>query len=188
MNRSGSILAVVLVCAFSVGSAWADRYAETIQVFQNAGESGAFFDRAYGYAVFPTIGKAGLVLGGAGGKGRVYVGGQHIGNTTMGQVTLGLLAGGQAFSMIVFFEDERAFREFTSGTFEFSAEANAVAVTAGAAAKASTAGSSAGASGTRTNANTVGQYYRGMATFTVVRGGLMFEAALGGAAFTYEPL
>lgn len=184
--RATSLGLLLLFLPFS--QALADKFAETVQVFKNAGESAGFFDTAYGYAVFPTIGKAGLVIGGAGGKGRVYRAGQHVGNTTMGQVTVGFLAGGQAFSMIVFLEDERAFREFTTGTFEFSAEANAVAITAGASAKASTAGTAAGASGTQKHATTVGRYRKGMATFTVAKGGLMYEAALGGANFTYEPL
>ena len=171
-----------------LGSAIADKYAETVEVFKNAGQSGAYFDNAYGYALFPTIGKAGLVVGGAAGKGRVYVGGKHVGNAEMGQVTIGLQAGGQAYSMIVFFEDERAFREFSSGTFAFGAQATAVAITAGASAQASTSGSSAGASGGKNNATTAGGYTKGMAVFTVAKGGLMYEASIGGAGFTYEPL
>jgi lipid-binding SYLF domain-containing protein len=182
-----ALLGAVLFVGVS-GAANADKYADTVEVFKNAGESGAFFDDAYGYAVFPTIGKAGLVLGAAGGKGRVYVGGEHVGNTEMRQVTVGFQAGGQAYSMIIFFQDERAFEEFRSGTFEFGAEATAVAITAGASAKASTAGSSAGASGGRHDANTVGSYRKGMAVFSVVKGGLMYEASVGGAKFEYQPL
>lgn len=178
-----------LLFVLPIGNVLAGEYEETISIFKNAGESAAYFDNAYGYAVFPTIGKAGLIVGGAGGKGRVYSGGRHVGNTQMGQVTIGLQAGGQAYSMIIFFQDQRAFKEFTSGTFEFGAEATAVAITAGASAKASTAGSSAGASGGKHDAKTVGGgYNKGMATFTVAKGGLMFEATIGGANFEYEPL
>lgn len=89
--------------------------------------------------------------------------------------------------MIVFLEDERAFREFTSGTFTFSAQAKAVAITAAAGATASTGGSSAGASGGQRDAATVGEFNRGVATFTVARGGLMYEASIGGARFSYRP-
>ena len=94
----------------------------------------------------------------------------------------------EAGTWIVFLEDERAFREFTSGTFEFSAQAKAVAITAGASATASTGGSSAGASGGQRDATTVGEFFRGMATFTVARGGLMYEASIGGAKFKFRPL
>ena len=120
--------------------------------------------------------------------GRVYVGGKHVGNTEFGQVTVGFQAGGQAYSMIVFLEDERAFREFTSGSFKFGADATAVAITAGASAGASSAGSSAGASTGTNDVSTVGRYYKGTATFTVAKGGLMFEASIAGGGFTYEPL
>ncbi len=181
------LLAFVLFFA-PFSHAAADKYADTIEVFKAAGQSGVYFDSAHGYAVFPTIGKAGLVVGGAAGKGRVYVGEKHVGNSEMGQVTIGFQAGGQAYSMIIFFEDERAFREFTSGTFEFGAQASAVAITAGASASASTAGASAGASGGKNNAATAGGYHKGMAVFTVAKGGLMYEASIGGAGFTYEPL
>jgi lipid-binding SYLF domain-containing protein len=181
------MLGLVLLMA-PFGSALADKYADTIEIFRNAGESGAYFDKSYGYAVFPTIAKAGLGVGGAGGKGRVYVDGEHVGNAEFAQLTVGLQAGGQAYSMIVFFEDERAFREFASGSFKFGAGASAVAITAGASAEASTTGTSAGASTDKRDATTVGGYQRGIATFTVAKGGLMYEASLAGGGFTYTPL
>ena len=108
-----------------------DKYGETIKMFQDAGESGAYFGSAYGYAIFPTIGKAGLGVGGAHGKGKVYRGGQVVGKTTMNQLSFGWQAGAQGYSLIMFFEDERAFNEFTAGNFEFGAKASAVAITAG---------------------------------------------------------
>jgi hypothetical protein len=103
----------------------------------------------------------------------------------MTQVTLGFQLGGQAFSQIIFFEDQRAFRQFTDGNFEFGAQAQAVAITAAATAAATTTGASAGASTGRHDAKTSGRYYRGMATFTVAKGGLMYEASLGGQKFSY---
>ncbi len=117
-----------------------DKYKETITVFKNAGESGEFFNKSYGYAVFPTIGKGGIGIGGAYGKGQVYENNNHVGNSQMAQLTIGLQLGGQAYSQIIFLEDKRAFDEFTNGNFEFSAEASAVAITAGASASATTTG------------------------------------------------
>lgn len=179
---------IFFIVLFSASNAWADRFQDTIEVFRNAGESGNFFENSYGYAVFPTVGRAGIGIGGARGSGQVYVDGKHVGNSTMTQLTVGLQLGAQGYSMIVFFEDARAFDEFTSGTFEFSAQAKAVAITAGASATASTAGSSAGASGGRSDATTVGGFNRGLAIFTVARGGLMYEASIGGARFSFTPL
>lgn len=169
-------------------TAWADEYDEAIKVFKEAGQSGKFFEKAYGYAVFPTIGKGGIGIGGAHGKGRVYVGGKHVGDTSMTQLTAGFQLGGQAFSQIIFFEDKRAFDEFTGGNFEFGAQATAVAITAGASAGTSTTGTSAGASGGEHDAATVGKYYKGMAVFTVAKGGLMYEATVGGQKFNYKAL
>jgi lipid-binding SYLF domain-containing protein len=181
------IRALLVLSLLTASLAWADDYDDTIKVFKEAGESGAFFQKAYGYAVFPTIGKGGLVIGGAHGKGRVYVGGKHVGDTTMTQVTIGAQLGGQAYSQIIFFEDKRAFDEFTSGNFEFGAQATAVAITAGASATATTAGTSAGASTSKKDAKTVGAYNKGMAVFTVAKGGLMYEASIGGQKFSYKP-
>ena len=172
-------------------AAWAeDSYTAAIDSFKAAGESGQFFDKSYGYAVFPTIGKGGIGIGGAHGKGRVYAQGRHVGDTKMTQVTMGFQLGGQAFSQIIFFEDERAFQSFTSGNFEFSAQATAVALTAGVSAEANTGGGmAAGASGGRNDATTThGGFRKGMAIFTIAKGGLMYEAVLGGQKFSYTPL
>ena len=188
LNRILAVICAVLMAALAV-PALADGYDDARQVFQNAGASGKYFDSAYGYALFPTIGKGGIGIGGAGGKGRVFVGGAHVGNTSVAQVTVGFQLGGQAYSMIIFFEDERAFREFSSGNFEFGAQATAVAITAGASAGASTAGGgTAGASGGKNDATTAGDYSRGLAVFTVAKGGLMYEATIGGMKFGYKPV
>lgn len=170
------------------GPALADKYDDTVDLFRNAGASNAFFGNSYGYAVFPTIGKAGFGVGGARGKGRVFVRGNHVADTTMNQLSVGFQIGGQGFSQIIFFEDERAFREFSTGNFEFGANASAVAITAGASASASTAGATAGASGGKKDATTAGSsYYKGMKVFTITKGGLMYEASIGGQKFSYRP-
>jgi lipid-binding SYLF domain-containing protein len=181
------LVIILLLIALPFAYVHADEYKDTINVFKQAGESGRFFDNAYGYVVFPTIGKGGIGLGGAYGKGRVYTHGTYVGDTKMTQVTIGLQLGGQAYSQIIFLQDKRAFDEFTSGNFEFGAQATAVAITAGASASAGTAGAAAGASGGEHDATTVGQYYKGMAVFTVAKGGLMFEASVGGQKFEYSP-
>ena len=183
LRNSLYLFTFLLILPFT--SAWADAYQDALKVFRGAGESGQYFDTSYAYALFPTIGKAGIGIGGAHGKGRVYAQGKHVGDTKMTQVTIGLQLGGQAFSQIIFFQDKRAFDEFTSGNFEFGAQATAVAITAGASAAATTTGSSAGASGGRHDATTIGGYHKGMATFTVAKGGLMYEASIGGQKFSY---
>ncbi|MDP5052270.1 MAG: hypothetical protein NWP69_00655, partial [Congregibacter sp.] len=101
-----------------------------------------------------------------------------------------LQMGAQAFSQMIFLEDERAFQSFTSGNFEFSAQATAVAITAGVSAEANTGGGTAvGASGGRNDASVSNSGYRkGLAIFTIARGGLMYEASIGGQKFTYKPL
>jgi lipid-binding SYLF domain-containing protein len=181
---------VFLLLALPFAQASADEYSDTINVFKNAGESGTFFAKSYGYAVYPTIGKGGIGIGGAYGKGRVYTEGAYVGDTSVTQLSVGFQLGGQAYSQIIFFKDKRAFDEFTGGNFEFGAEASAVAITAGASAEATTTGSSAGASGGKHDATTTtagSGYYKGMAVFTVAKGGLMYEASIGGQKFSYTP-
>src|SRR3984957_17137084 len=125
-------MSVVLVFAsFSAGVARADSYDDAIHTFKEAGKSGTFFAKAYGYAVFPTVGGAGFVIGAAHGKGRVYAHGKLTGDTTVNLLSAGFQAGAKAYSEIIFFEDKRALEEFESGHFQFGADASAVAVTAG---------------------------------------------------------
>jgi len=166
--------------------ALADSYSDTVGLFKNAGASAAFFKSSYGYAVFPTIGKGGLVVGAAHGNGRVYHGGKYVGDTSMTQLSVGFQAGGQAYSEIIFLQDQRAFDEFTSGNFSFSGNVSAVAITAGASASAGTEGSTAGASGGKKDATTAGGYQKGVAVFTIAKGGLMYEASVAGQKFSYK--
>jgi lipid-binding SYLF domain-containing protein len=178
------LAAALLLCSPAL---WADSYTDATGLFRNAGESSRFFEKSYGYAVFPTIGKAGLVVGGAHGSGRVYVHGKYVGNVTVNQLSAGFQAGGQAYSQIVFFEDRRAFEQFTKGNFEFGADVNAVAITAAAGGSVGTTGASAEASGGMKDALTAGGYYKGLAVFTVVKGGAMYQATVAGQKFSYTP-
>ena len=168
--------------------AYADNYTDTIAVFKKAGASAGFFKSAYAYAVFPTVGEGGFIVGAAVGKGRVYVHRRLVGDTTMTQISAGFQAGGKAYSQIIFFEDKRALDEFQSGSFEFSAGASVTAITASAGASAGTTGASANASGTVDNATTAAPgYIKGMAVFTIAKGGLMYAATLAGQKYSYKP-
>jgi lipid-binding SYLF domain-containing protein len=126
----------------------------------------SFFDKAYAYAIFPSVGKGGMGIGGAYGTGLVYRAGKMIGHTSMTQVTIGFQFGGEAYREIIFFENAKAFNTFKNGDLKFSAQASAVAATAGAAAKTS--------------------YANNIAVFTLIKGGLMYEASIGGQSFSFE--
>jgi len=181
-----SLLIAIFAWNFS-SLAHADGYSDTIEVFRKSPAVQPFFEDAYGYAVFPTVGKGGLGIGGAYGKGQVYRGGKVTGTASLVKATIGFQLGGQAFSEIIFFQDKRAYDEFTSGNFEFDAAVSAVAITAGAQAKAGTEGATAGASaGPSTGAQAETHYRKGMAVFVYTKGGLMYEAAIGGQKFHFE--
>jgi lipid-binding SYLF domain-containing protein len=177
---------MILVSNFS-NLAQADNYSNTIEVFKKSQAVQPFFKNAYGYAVFPTIGKAGIGIGGAYGKGQVYRGGKVTGTTSLIKASIGFQLGGQVFSEIIFFQDKRAYDEFTGGNFEFDAAASAVAITAGVQVKAGTEGATAGASaGPATGAQAETSYRKGMVVFVHAKGGLMYEAAIGGQKFSYK--
>ena len=179
------ILTVILAMAMSI-PAMADSYTNTIKIYRDSAAVQPFFKSAYGYAVFPTIGKGGFVVGGSYGKGQVYRGGKVTGETSLIKASIGFQAGGQAFSEIIFFEDKRAYDEFTSGNFEFDAAASAVAITAGVQGKAGTEGATASATaGPATGVQAETNYHKGMVVFTHAKGGLMFEAAIGGQKFSF---
>ena len=125
-------------------------------------------------------------VGAAHGKGHVYRQGKNVGNTSMTQLSVGFQAGGQTYSEIIFFQDQRAFDEFTSGNFSFSGNESAVVITAGASASAGTGGSTAGASGGKKDATTAGEYQEGVAVFTIAKGGLMYDASVSGQKFAYK--
>jgi lipid-binding SYLF domain-containing protein len=126
-----------------------------------------WFDKAHGYAIFPSVGKAGLFVGGAHGKGQVYEAKKQIGYSMVTQGTIGLQIGAQVFSEVIFFKDKTALDAFKEGNWEAGAQATAVAVKQGASADA--------------------DYSEGVKIFTLIDGGLMAEAAVGGQKFSYEP-
>jgi len=184
-----SILMIMFILALALANpVQADKFTNTIDIYKKSEAVQPFFKNAYGYAVFPTVGKAGIGIGGSYGKGQVYKGGKVTGEVSLIKGSIGFQLGGQAFSQMIFFEDKRAYDEFTSGEFEFDASASAVAITAGAQAKAGTEGATAGASaGPATGAQAKISYHKGMAVFVHTKGGLMYEASIGGQKFTFKP-
>ncbi|WP_394132410.1 YSC84-related protein [Shewanella maritima] len=184
-----TMLSIAILSLVAVSSSvFADNssYSEAITNFKKAPETREFFNNAYGYAIFPTVGKGGFGIGAAYGKGRVYRGGAHTGNSSLSQISIGFQLGGQAYSEIIFFQTAKAYNSFTSGSFEFSAQASAVAINVGASAQAGTTGNSAGAGQGGSNHSAAASYVNGMAIFTAAKGGLMYEAALAGQSFTFD--
>lgn len=163
-------LCLILLSSFAFADekseAIADAQAALDAFMQEDNSLAGEIDGAAGYAVFNKIGKGGLIIGGAGGKGVVYDSGAPVGVTSLTQVTIGFQAGGQTFSELIIFKTEQALRDFQGGNFALSAQATAVAATAGAAATA--------------------PYTNGVKIITMVKGGLMYEASVGGQQFTFE--
>jgi len=179
------IFRTMVVLLLGSGVAYADEYDDTIDLFKHAGESALFFKDCYAYAVFPTIGAGGLIVGGARGVGQVYVHDRLTGDAVMTQLTIGFQAGGKAYSEIVFFQDKQYLDQFESGKFEFAVGASAVAITAAASASVGTDRASSEASRGARDATTNGDYQTGMAVFTIAKGGFMFAADIAGEKFAY---
>jgi lipid-binding SYLF domain-containing protein len=127
-----------------------------------------YFKNSQGYAVLPSVGKGAIGVGGAHGNGFVYERGKLIGKTSLTQVTVGLQLGGQAYSEIVFLQDKAAMDSFKKGKLKLDAQASAVAVTA--------------------RAGLDLPYRNGVAIATMAKGGLMYEASVGGQKFSFNPL
>ncbi|MFQ5757532.1 MAG: YSC84-related protein [Acidiferrobacterales bacterium] len=141
---------------------------KTVHAFEKNDPSlAALFRNSHGYVVFPKIGKGGAIIGGARGKGLVYEKGAVIGEASLTQVTVGLVLGGETFSQVIFFENQKALARFKENRLEFAAQATATAVNAGSGAQH--------------------QFDNGMAVYTMARKGAMGEAAIGGQKFHYTP-
>jgi lipid-binding SYLF domain-containing protein len=126
------------------------------------------FNNAYAYVILPNVGKGGIGIGGAAGNGAAFRKGSLVGMAKMTQVTIGFQWGGQAYREVIFFETQADFDRFKEDRFELAAQASAVAATAGASANA--------------------KYKNGVMIFTQAKGGLMYEASIGGQKFKYRPL
>jgi lipid-binding SYLF domain-containing protein len=170
-NLGGWFSVLLMLFASTTVAGWdPDETAEAKQAvaeFKKADPSlKRFFSAAHAYAVFPTVGKGGFGIGGAYGSGLVFKGGHVVGETSVTQLTIGFQLGGQAYREIIFFEDKAAFDDFKDGNFELSAQASAVAATFGASADA--------------------DFDNGVAVFTLAKGGLMYEASIGGQKFSFD--
>ncbi len=161
------LLPLVSLVAVLVGGD-ADAQATIAKFKEKDPDLGKVFAEAYGYAVFPTVGKGGIGIGGARGKGFVYEHGRLIGRSTLTQVTIGFQLGGQAYSEVVFLKDKDAMDSYKRGRLKLDGQASAVAVTARAALDLA--------------------YRNGVAIVTMAKGGLMYEASVGGQKFSFHPL
>lgn len=170
-----ALIAFTLLVTGVVAQAWSPDSGDKMelsvaQAIINAKEKdpalAAWFDDAYAYAVFPKVGKGGIGIGGARGKGIVIHGDSTVATTTLSQLTIGFQLGGQVYSEFIMFKDKTAFDHFARGNFEMGAQVSAVAITLGASADAN--------------------YDGGVAVFTITEGGLMYEATVGGQKFKYE--
>ena len=150
------------------GSGASKKVELTIEKFKAIPELGAFFEEANGYAVFPNVAKAGIGIGAASGKGEVFQNHIYIGSTSVKQLSIGFQLGAQAFSEIIFFKDARDVDRFTQGNFELGAQASAVLIKQG--------------------VSTETAYSNGVAIFTIAKGGLMYEASVGGQKFSFNPV
>ena len=171
--RTLSIVAGLATCLAMPSGASADATVKEAKNAVNAFRKAdpglkKFFDKSAGYAVFPNVAKGGLVVGGAGGSGVLFVNGKAVGKTTLSQVSIGAQVGGQAYYEIIFFETAETLAAFKKGEWTLAAQVSAVAITAGASANA--------------------DYKEGVAVFTLSKGGAMAEASVGGQKFSYAPM
>jgi hypothetical protein len=170
MNRTVKAIALVLALGLYISADQATGAGGASALFTHAGQSADSFYKGYAYAIFPPVGKAGYVVGGAHGCGRVYEHGKRIGAVD--------------FSEIVFFEDRHARDAFTAESYEFNVGANVVAITAAASASTGAVGVSEGASGGKHDAATAGTARKGVAALTIVKGGLKYDATNARQRFT----
>lgn len=177
MKKLNVILLMMMVCTLGTTSIFGQSESKKNKIIADASTSKtefikadplmkSIFSNAHGYVIFPNVGKGGVGVGGAAGNGAVYEKGQLIGMAKLSQLSIGLQAGGQAYREVIFFESKAAMDRFKDSKFEFSAQVSAVAVKAGASGNA--------------------KYTDGVMVFTMQKGGLMYEASVGGQKFTFH--
>jgi lipid-binding SYLF domain-containing protein len=170
LTIAAGLAAFLALPGVAAAEATLDETKDAVKVLKAAdpGLQKKFFDHAAGYAVFPSVGKGGLIIGGAGGSGYLFQKGKAVGKVTLSQVTIGAQVGGQAYYEIIFFETAEALASFKKGEWTMAAQVSAVALSSGASADA--------------------KYKEGVAVFTLSKGGAMAEASVGGQNFTFKPL
>jgi len=170
MKTKITFIAISLVFFLYTGTAQendVNKATEAIKEFKETNSKiNKFFNSAFGYAVFPGVGKGGLGVGGAAGKGTIFKRGVPVADTKLSQLTIGFQAGGQKYAEVIFFENAKAYERFVSNKFEFAAQVSAVALKSGVSLDA--------------------EYTDGMLVFTRAIGGLMYEASIGGQKFKTE--
>lgn len=170
---AGLIAALTLAGTLAAAAAEADHLdsdvRDTMQRLQQSNPKiQKLFTEAYGYAVFPTVGKGAIGIGGAEGRGQVFERGALIGSAKLVQGTVGVQLGAQSYSEVIFFESEKALNEFKDGKTAISAALSAAVAADGAGAEA--------------------KYQHGVLVYTMQRSGLMFEASIGGQHFKFMPM
>lgn len=158
-----------LASAGEKGDSMDERVKDAIDLFNSRDSSlKEFFKKAYGYAVFPNVAKGGIGIGGAHGKGQVFEKGKLIGSASLTQATIGFQLGGQVYAELIFFERQSALEDLKDNQFTFSAQVSAVVAAEGRSANA--------------------RYQNRVAVFTLAKGGLMYEASVGGQKFKFKPI
>lgn len=179
MKNFNIIWVIVMACLLSISPMFGQSKAKKNKIIADSNIAKAefiekdalmkgIFEKAYGYVIFPNVGKGGFGIGGAAGNGAVFENNKVVGMAKLTQVSIGFQAGGQAYREVIFFESKKDLDRFKDSRFEFSAQASAVAVTAGASANV--------------------KYTDGVMVFTMLKGGLMYEAAVGGQKFKFNRL
>ncbi len=189
ISLRGLLATMLLVTSPLAMSQEVQDFSPTLETFRQIPQVAPYFETAYGYAVWRTIARGGIGIGGATGRGQVYVGGNVTGFSRLIDISIGFQLGGQAYRQIIFFQNEASYNEFTRGNYEFDAQASAVAVTASAQASSGTQGSQATAGATGTGAAAAGgNYQAGMRIFTIATGGLMYQATIAGQKYSFTPV
>lgn len=177
MKKTYVIWVVVLACVLNImpvlgqsdsknDKIIADSHTAKAEFLKKDALMKGIFESAYGYVIFPNVGKGGIGVGGAAGNGVVYEKDVMVGMAKLSQLSIGLQAGGQAYREVIFFESKKELDRFKNSQFEFSAQASAVAANSG--------------------ASTNAKYTNGVMVFTMQKGGLMYEASIGGQKFKYK--
>lgn len=186
--KSGLKAAVfVAVMVMSAGVANADVYDDATANFKSIPKTSDFFGNAYGYVIFPEVGKAGLIVGGDHGKGKAYEKGVFVGDASLTQISIGAQAGAKQYAEIIFFQTKADFDKFRAGDFQLAGNAEATAVTLSASASAGTDSSTAAASTEADSAKASGGYHKGVAVFTITKGGLMAGVTVSGQKLKFKP-
>jgi lipid-binding SYLF domain-containing protein len=177
MKKIKVICAMMMICILNITAAFGQSDSKKDKIIADAKTAksefiktdhlmNAIFEKAYGYVIFPNVGKGGIGVGGAAGNGAVYENGLLIGLAKLSQLSIGFQAGGQVYREVIFFDSKSAMEHFKASKYEFSAQVSAVAVTAGASANV--------------------KYTNGVMVFTMQKGGLMYEASVGGQKFKFN--